>query len=152
MKNKYFIQILDRVNPNEEQKERILKQVLIGQEKKNKKNIYIWKYGIAIAYVCVFCFIMNGFFQEETLKPSPVSHQSRVYVEEENKLEFCYKNNCYQEIGITNNIEHFEFIETIFDIRTDTLVNIYQGEIGDTIIIEYDNSYFLYQKLEDSNN
>ena len=28
---------------------------------------------------------MNGFFQEETLKPSPVSHQSRVYVEEENR-------------------------------------------------------------------
>ena len=42
MKNKYFIQILDRVNPNEEQKERILNQVLIGQEKKNKKNIYIY--------------------------------------------------------------------------------------------------------------
>ena len=29
-----------------------------------------------------------------------------------NNVKFCYKNNCYQEIGITNNIEHFEFIET----------------------------------------
>ncbi len=143
MKNKIFIQTLNKVKPSKEKKDKMLENILTKKTTSKISMNYVWKFGmVSLCFVCSF-FIMNGFYQEDK-SLVPASIEPRTLMEESN--EFCYQSICYEKIGVLKNRTGLQYLDTIEDSNGKKI--IYQGEQKDTIIIKYENSYFLYQKIE----
>lgn len=143
MKNRAFIQALNRIGPSHNQKEKMLNSILQRKEKKNISWNWTWKYGLAI--FCL-CFLITGdvFYQNE---PSPMSIHGRSLPVEDYSL-FYYQDHWYQQVEVIDPDSSLVFLENIFDEEMRKNVNIYQGKTKDLIILNFDNTYFLYQKIE----
>lgn len=143
MKNKIFIQTLNKVKPSKEEKDKMLKSILSKKRKARTYGNYIWKFGmVSLCLTCSF-LIINGFYKED-MGIYPASIVPRALMEELN--EFCYQDICYKRVRMEKSKSGGVYLDTIDDNNEE--IEIYQGEQKDTIILKYDNSYFLYQKIE----
>ena len=147
MKNKRFIQSLNRIGPSKEQKEKMLHNILIQKEKKQFSWKYVWNFGmVTVCIICALIVTKDGFLEKESLTPE--RHQIRTLNNESEYSNFCYQNICYEEIGVEDNEGDLLFLETVFDEKTSRNVDVYQGKVENTIILKQNGSYFLYKKIE----
>ncbi len=143
MKNKTFIQALNKVEPSKNKKDKMLENIL-SRKRKTKFSInYVWKLGM-VSLCFVFCFLIVNGFEKEDMGINPTSIGPRTAMEETNDL--CYQNICYEKVKGVKNKEGMKYLDTVYDNNKKFI--IYQGEQKDTIIVKCENSYFLYQKIE----
>lgn len=141
MKNKMFIQTLNKVEPSKNKKDKMLENILSKKTKTKYSINYVWKLGM-VSLCFVFCFLIVNGFEKKEVGINPTSIGPRTAMEESN--EFCYQDICYKEIGVLKNKAGGKYLDTVYD--NNKKVIIYQGEEKDTIIVKKENSYFLYQK------
>ena len=75
MKNKKFIDALDKVKPSKKEKDKMLENIL--SKKTNTNRSYVWKFGMVSLCFCCSFLIINGFYKEE-MGISPVSIEQRA--------------------------------------------------------------------------
>lgn len=146
MKNEKIIQALNKASPSDKQKENMLRQVLNHDGTKSFSWNHFWKVGICV--ICICCFLTTKSMYEENKGVVPALIEPRALIKEQNNLEFCYQNICYQEIGMASEEMAQVFLETVFEPYMNTEINVYQGENEKEKILQIDNSYFLYQQIE----
>lgn len=139
MKNKDFIRIVNAVNPDKNQKEKMFENIL---NKRTQNPWYsIWKFGVLAMSIICLAIIINGHFHDIThISPYGI----RAYKQESS--DFYYQNNWYQESGIIPKSDDFIYITTI--VEKGETIDIYQGIEPDTLILKKQNSYYLYQHVK----
>lgn len=147
MKNQKIIQAFNQVRPNKAQKEKMLQQIL---EPKTKQAFHwqaIWRFGFT-------CLIITVFLTGSQLwkKPNLEVGVPRAYESREREIEedlmFCYEGVCYQRVEFVAKEDTFQFLYFLFDERIDEEIKVYQSKLKNMIILNWNDFYVLYQKIE----
>lgn len=146
MKNKLFIQSLNRIGPSKKQKEKMLHNILSQKEKTKFSWKYVWNFGmVAVCIICALIVTKDDFLEKKDFTPTGLQIKTAI----SESSDFCYRNICYKEIGVEDNEGDLLFLETMFDEKINQNIDVYQGKSESTIIIKRNGSYFLYQKIEE---
>lgn len=131
MKNKKIINSLDKILPDNEHKQIMLNNIIMGNN--NKKAINYKSLIPALCFLCMFTFVLFNYNNTEPKQMRAVEGQ------------ILYNGICYEEAGIyEGDISDLKFIEESKEFMMGD--KIYKN--GDSIVFENDQFYIEYTKCE----
>lgn len=137
MKNKNIIDSFKVITPSTEEKDLMLDNIL---KRKEKRTIPFIKLLPATLFLFLI-ILLNCGNEVKTTNYNLVTLR-------QNKLEFVYRNKCYQESNILSNTDNLKRLGIISSIENNNLKNIplYKNK-NDNIIIKLDNYYITFVEI-----
>ena len=137
MKNKNIIDSFKVITPSTEEKDLMLDNIL---KRKEKRTIPFIKLLPATLFLFLIILLNCGNEVKTT--------NYNLVILRQNKLEFVYRNKCYQESNILSNTDNLKKLGIISSIENDNLKNIslYKNK-NDNIIIKLDNYYITFVEI-----
>lgn len=150
MKNQKFIQALNQVHPSNQQKEKILNEILRTAKKPNVSWKYGWQFALLLTCFCFLLLIPKESTSISNQVPETRGIAPAAYSREIDTLDtkfICYEEICYEKTGIIDSPKDLEYLYLLYNDELGER-KVYQGSDSNKIILEFENVFVQYQEIK----